>query len=144
MADSIKGPAAPKATEEQLTYAAILNKGMLLGLIAIIATFFVYASGILPPAIPIEDLSKYWTLSAHEYLKAADLHAGWAWLGMLGKGDFINFAGIALLAGVTVACYISIIPIFLRKKDKVYALFAVLEVAILILAASGVLRGGGH
>lgn len=62
---------------------------------------------------------------------------------MLNKGDFLNFLGIAFLAGVTIACYIAVIPVFFRKKDKVYGIFAILEVLLLLLAASGILKTGG-
>jgi len=33
---------------------------------------------------------------------------------------------------------------FLRKKDKVFAIIAILEALVLILAASGLLKTGGH
>lgn len=133
-----------KATEEQLVYAKILNFGMKVGLLAIIITFIVYATGILPPYIPVGDLPKYWGLSVYEYLETTGVHSGWSWLGMLGKGDFLNFLSIAFLAGITVICYIAIIPIFFRKKDRVYVFLAILEVLVLALAASGILKTGGH
>jgi hypothetical protein len=79
-----------------------------------------------------------------EYLEATHIHPGWSWLGMVGKGDFLNFIGIAFLAGVTILCYIRIIPILFRKKDQVYGIIAVIEVLVLALAASGILRAGGH
>ena len=79
-----------------------------------------------------------------QYLAATGIHTGWSWLTMLGKGDFLNFIGIAFLAGVTLACYGAVTPIFFRKKDRVYAWLAVVEVLVLALAASGVLKSGGH
>jgi len=132
------------ATEEQITYAGILDKGMKFGLLLITATFFVYVFGILSPHIPLTSISNYWGLSVHEYLEEAGIHTGWSWLSMLHKGDFLNFAGIAFLSGVTMVCFIGIIPIFFRKGDKVYAAIAVLEVLVLALAASGILKAGGH
>jgi hypothetical protein len=92
----------------------------------------------------VNDLPRYWGLSVHDYLKATGIHPGWTWLGMLGKGDFLNFVGIAFLAGVTILCYIRIIPILFKKKDTVYAILAILEVMVLVLAASGILKAGGH
>jgi hypothetical protein len=133
-----------KATEERLVYAAILDKGMKIGLVALIVTFVVYLTGILSPHIPVEDLPKYWGMPVHEYLKINNIPLGWSWIGMLGKGDFLNFAGIAFLAGVTMICYIRIIPIYLRKKDTVYGIIAILEVLVLAFAASGILKVGGH
>lgn len=133
-----------KATEEQLAYAKLLDLGMKTGIVLIFITFMLYVFGILTPHIPVNDLPKYWSMSVKDYLKATDIHTGWSWLYMLGKGDFVNFLGIAFLSGVTILCYIRIIPIFIKKKDTVYAVFAVIEVLVLVLAASGVLKSGGH
>ena len=133
-----------KATEEQMAYARLLDSGMKIGFIALLVTFAVYMSGILQPAVPLQEVSKYWGLSVHDYLVATGIQPGWAWLRLLNKGDFLNFLGIAFLAGVTVICYIRIIPILLRKKDTVYAILAMVEVLVLCLAASGLLKGGGH
>ena len=132
------------ATEEQLAYAKLLDAGMKLGLLILIVTFIVYLSGILTPHVPVNDLPKFWKMPVHKYLAATGIHPGWAWLGMLGKGDFLNFIGIAFLAGVTLICYVRIIPILLRKKDSIYAVLAVIEVLVLALAASGLLKAGGH
>lgn len=133
-----------QATEEQLIYASILDKGMKLGLLAIVVTFTLYASGVMTPHVPIGDLPKYWSMPVKDYLAATSIHTGWSWLGMLGKGDFVNFIGIALLAGVTIACYIAIMPVFLKKKDKVFFIISLIEVVVLLVASSGILKGGGH
>jgi len=61
---------------------------------------------------------------------------------MLKYGDFINFIGIAMLAGVTILCYAAIVPTLLKNNDKVYAILAVIEVIILSAAASGILAVG--
>jgi hypothetical protein len=49
-----------KATEEQILYANILNKGMLIGLIGLVITFIIYGAGILQPIIPLEKVQHYW------------------------------------------------------------------------------------
>jgi hypothetical protein len=133
-----------KATEEQLAYAKLLDIGMKVGLIMLVITFIVYLVGVLTPHIPVNDLPKYWSMPVKDYLKATDIHTGWSWLAMVGKGDFLNFIGIAFLSAVTIFCYMRIIPILFRKKDTVYAVLALVEVLVLVLAASGILKGGGH
>jgi len=133
-----------KATEEQLAYAKLLDLGMKFGLLMLVITFAIYVSGILTPHVPVGDLPKYWSMPVKEYLKATNIHTGWSWLYMLGKGDFLNFTGIAFLAAVTIFCYIRVIPILFRKKDTVYAVLAIIEVLVLVLAASGLLKSGGH
>ncbi len=131
-----------KATPEQLLYAKILEKGMLLGLLILLITFGLYTFGILDPYIPLDKISGYWSDNVHDYLKHAGIKDGWAWVGMIKYGDFINFVGVAILAGVTIICYAAIVPTLLKNKDVVYAALAVLEVIILSAAASGLLAVG--
>ncbi len=136
--------AAPGIGEEQLAYALVLDRGMKVGLLALVLSFLVYVSGALAPRVPVEELPRYWSLPVKEYLAATGVHPGWAWLGLLGHGDFLNFVGIAFLAGITIACYLAILPVLLRKRDLVFVGIAVLEVLVLALAASGVLNAGAH
>jgi hypothetical protein len=127
---------------EQLLYAAILEKGMYIGLACLIVTFILYVSGIMQPYIPLDKLSEYWKDGVHDYLSEAEIPTGWGWVSMLGYGDFVNFLGIVFLAGATVICYLSIIPLFFKKRDFIYAALALLEVIVLIVAASGVIAVG--
>jgi hypothetical protein len=131
-----------KATPEQLLYAKILEKGMYFGLLILFITFGLYTFGIIDPYIPLDKISEYWSYNVNDYLHHAEIKAGWAWLGMLKYGDFINFIGVAILAGVTIICYAAIVPTLLKSNDKVYAILAVLEVIILSAAASGILAVG--
>jgi hypothetical protein len=137
-----KSTASLEATPEQLLYAKILEWGMYSGLLILFITFALYTFGIMDPYIPMDKISGYWSLNVHEYLGHAGIKAGWAWLGMLKYGDFVNFVGIAMLAGVTIICYAAIVPTLLKNNDKVYAIFAVIEVIILSAAASGILAVG--
>ncbi len=133
-----------KATEEQIAYAKLLDLGMKVGLLSVICTFTVYVVGILEPHVPLRDLPIYWSMPVKQYLAVNSIHPGWSWLGMLGKSDFLNFTGIAFLAGITIFCYIRIIPILFSKKDTIYGVLAIIEVLVLALAASGILKAGGH
>jgi hypothetical protein len=133
-----------KASEEQMAYAGVLNGGMWLGLAILVITFVVYISGILPSFVPIDDLPKYWTMRVHDYNVALNAPTGWHWTALVGKGDYLNFIGIAMLSGLTILCYLVIIPILLRKKDTAYVVLAIVEILVLSLAASGLLKVGGH
>jgi hypothetical protein len=132
------------ASEEQLVYAGVLNIGMWLGLAILVITFFIYLSGALPNFVAIEDLPKYWTMRVHDYNAALNAPTGWQWVMQAGKGDYLNFVGIVMLSGLTILCYLVILPILFRKKDRAYAVIAILEVLVLSLAASGLLKVGGH
>ncbi|NIM52709.1 MAG: hypothetical protein GTO22_26265 [Gemmatimonadales bacterium] len=140
----------PIIDEEQVLYAKILQIGMYIGLALLLLTFALYVSGIVAPSVPVEQLPEYWGMNVHDYLEATNedhLHreepvTGWSWLAVLGNGDYLNFLGIALLSMVTIVCFLGIVPTLVRKKDKAYAIIALLEVAILTLAASGILSVG--
>jgi hypothetical protein len=141
---------AMQASEEQMLYAKWLEKGMLIGLALIVISFGLYVFGIITPVIPLDELSNYWKLPVKEYLAAVNsnfLHmehapTGWAWLKLIGKGDFLNFLPIAILAGITLLCYGAIVPVFLKKREKAYTIMCIVEVLILALAASGLLKAG--
>ncbi|MBI5188958.1 MAG: hypothetical protein HZA07_07865 [Nitrospirae bacterium] len=133
-----------KATGEQIAYANILNIGMFLGLAIIVVTFIIYMLGILSSFIPPQDIPKYWGMKSKDFIHSMGAPTGWAWLAMVGKGDYLNFIGIALLAGLTILCYLVILPILIRKKDTPYVVIAFIEIAVLTLAASGILKSGGH
>jgi hypothetical protein len=135
---------APQATEEQILYADILNKGMLIGLLGLVVTFIIYAAGILTPKIPLSDVQNYWVMPVSEYLAKSGIHAGWAWLGNLGYGDMLTFLPIAFLSLLTIICYLAILPGLMRKKDTAYVVLAIVEVIVLTVAASGILGSGGH
>jgi hypothetical protein len=139
-----------EATEEQLLYANILSKGMLVGLVLLFVTFALYVFGIMKPAVPLDEIAGYWNQPVHDYLVAINtnflhlehLPTGWAWIKLIGKGDFINFIPVAILSGVTIICYGAIVPGLFRRGDKAYAIMAIAEVIILGLAASGLLAVG--
>ncbi len=133
-----------QAGKEQLIYAGVLEKGMLLGMVLLLITYFIYVVGIFKSYIPLTEIPNCWSMNVHEYLGHCKIQTGWSWISMLGYGDFLNFTGIALLAGVTIICFLSIVPVLLRQDDKLYAFFAVLEALILGVAASGILGSGGH
>lgn len=135
---------AQQATEEQILYANILNKGMLVGLIGLVVTFIIYSAGIFEPKIPLEEVQNYWVMPVGDYLQQSGIHAGWAWLGNLGYGDMLNFLPIAFLSLLTIICYLAILPGLMRKKDTPYVVLAVIEIIVLVVAASGVLGSGGH
>lgn len=135
---------APKASEEQILYANLLNKGMLIGLLGLIVTFVLYVTGILAPKIPLEKIQHYWQMSVHSYLEESGIHAGWAWIHNLGYGDMLNFVPIAFLSGLTIFCYMAILPGLMRKKDTPYVILAIVEIVVLCVAASGILGTGGH
>ena len=135
---------APQTPPEQLTYANLLFYGSWGAIAILLITFAVYVSGIFESYIPINEVSQYWSMPVSQYVHEANIPIGWGWAGLLGKGDFLNFIGIVLLAGMTIVCYLVILPSYLKEKDIPYVVLIILEVLVLCLGASGLLGTGGH
>lgn len=131
------------ASAEQTAYADWLFYGCWVGLAIMIVTYTLYISGVISPHVPLEEMPNYWSQPVTLYLSKAGVPTGWGWTSLLDRGDFLNFAGIVLLAGLSIVCYLRVIPAFFRKGDTVMGVIAIAEVLVLILAASG-LGGGAH
>ena len=93
--------------------------------------------------MPLEELPRFWGLPVEEYLTAAGVHSGWGWIEQVTRGDYMNLVGVALLASVSIVCYARLVPVFWKERDPVYLWIVILEIAVLLLAASGVF-GGSH
>lgn len=128
--------------EEQIAYANLLDIGMKLGLAALIVTFVIYLLGFLPNQIPINELPNLWKFSVHEFIEKTNMPTGWGWVKSINKGDYLNFIPLAFLGGLTILCYIRILPIFIKKKDTAYTVLTLLEILILVLAAAGIFKVG--
>ena len=142
MSDQIK--ATGKASPEQITYANMLFYGSWSGLALMAVTYLLYVFGIITPHIPLEKVPLLWSQPVHTYLELGQVPTGWGWAVLLGKGDFLNFLGIVLLAAMTIICYIPLIPAFLKRKEFTFAALALAEILVLRFAASGIVGGGGH
>lgn len=129
---------------EQIQYANILNIGAWAGIVMMIVTYIIYVLGILEPHVDLVTVTKYWHLNVHDYLEVTNSPSGWGWAALLGKGDYLNFLGIAWLAVLTIICYAVLLPGYLKRKDTIYAGIVIAEIAVLTLAASGIVGGGGH
>lgn len=129
-------------TPEQLAYADVLETGLSIGRWLLAATFILYVFGITAPKVPLAALPFNWSLSAAEYSYYVGVGAGWDWIGLVHHGDYMNFIGIALLASVTAACYLRMLPLFLRGRNYSTSAILLLEILVLFLAASGLLAFG--
>lgn len=131
-----------RASREQMAYADLLDLGMKAGLVAMILCFLLYVSGMVAPHVPLEDLPRYWSMPVNEYLAAAKVPAGWGWTSLAGRGDYLNIVPVAFLATVTIACYLRILPMLASRGERIFSAIVVVEVAVLMLAVSGILAGG--
>lgn len=141
----VQRPAPAKAERvslEQKVYADLLDIGMKVGLVMLVISFSLYVLGIVEPHVPLESLPLYWSMPVSEYLRQANVGIGWSWLDLAGKGDFMNFVGIAFLSAVTIVCYVRILPMTVRQGDKVFTAILAVEALVLLLGASGILVAG--
>jgi hypothetical protein len=127
---------------EQLRYALWLDWGARIGLAALVALFFAYATGILEPLVPHERLPEVWQLPATQYVEATAMPTGWHWLSQVQRGDVANMIGIALLAGCSLPALLVVLPLYVRRGERHLAWVGAAEIAVLLLAASGMLTAG--
>jgi len=131
-------------SREQIIYANLLIIGVLAGLIILVTTYAIYVSGILPAHVEISLVPELWGKGVGEYLEITHSPHGWGWVPLLAKGDFLNYIGFALLALMTIFCYLVLVRGYVRQKNWIFTVIAVLEIMVLSVAASGILGSGGH
>ena len=122
----------------ELIYARWLDWGTRIALAVLLVAFFSYLVGMREPWVPLDQLPHVWNLPVRQYLDAISGPRGWGWLALAGKGDFANFAGIALLSLVTLVCYLRLLAGLLSAGRTRYALLAAAQVLVLLAAAAGV------
>ena len=127
---------------EASRYAHLLGGGTRVGVVALLLSFAAYVFGMLPPHVPLEQLPAVWSLPVGEYLKRTNSPTGWGWLALVHKGDFSNLVGISLLAGCSLPALLGLIPLYLNRRDRIYAGICAVVALVLVPAASGILTGG--
>ncbi len=135
---------ALKPSREQIIYANLLIIGVWAGIIILVTTYAIYLTGILPSHIEISVIPEMWGKGVGEFLEITHSPHGWGWVPLLAKGDFLNYIGFALLALMTIVCYLVLVRGYVRQKNWIFATIALLEIIVLSVAASGIVGGGGH
>lgn len=95
------------------------------------------AAQVAPQRLP--DL---WVHPVDRYLELTHSPTGWGWLALLPKGDIAGLLGIAMLSGSSVLCLLALVPLYRARGDTAFVLICLAEVAVVVLAASGLLTGG--
>jgi hypothetical protein len=132
----------PRVAGDQQVYARWLDWGTRIALAALIAAFFAYAFGVAAAAVPLAEVPRFWVLPLERYLALTGSATGWAWVGMLDKGEYQSLAGVVLLCLVTVVCYLRLLALLLARGERLAAAIAGAQVLVLLLAASGLFAGG--
>lgn len=129
---------AQYTTPRRMAYAALLQHCVNIGFIMLLVSFALYATGLLKAHVPLETLPEQWKLPATEFMAVNQLHGGWSWLRLIHRGDYLCYVGLVFLALTTVFCYLRVLPFFLRERKHTLALIVVLEIVVLLSAASGI------
>ncbi|HZQ71553.1 MAG TPA: hypothetical protein VFB08_01445 [Burkholderiales bacterium] len=132
----------PPDDDAQQVYARWLDHGTKLALAVSVIALFLYLSGALAPWVPLESLPRVWSLPVEQFLERTGAPSGWGWIRLAGYSDYLNYAGIALFALVSVPCLLRAIPCFLRRGERLQAALAAAQVLVLAAAASGIFTGG--
>ena len=127
---------------EQLRYAMLLDWGTRIGLVVLVLSFAAYLLGLVEPHVPVSRLPELWSHPVGRYLELTQMPTGWGWLGLMHRGDIMGLVGIVILAGCSLLCLLALVPLYLGRGDKAFAVLCLVEVAVVLLAASGVLTGG--
>lgn len=127
---------------EQQRYATLLSWGSRSGLALLVVSFLAYVFGWIPAHVPVDQMPNVWSLPVGEYLKQTNTPVGWNWILMISYGDFASLVGIAWLSGCSLICLLAVIPIYARRKDKIFVMLCVFALAVQLLAASGMLKAG--
>ena len=130
------------ADPAQERYATWLAWGTRTGFVLLVVIFIGYTTGAVPAHVPVGSLPSLWGLPASEFLARTDISPGWGWLDLAHHGDMMNLVGIAVLASCSVPCLAAVAPLFHARGDRLHAWICVLEIAVILLAASGVLASG--
>ena len=133
---------AEQQQAEALRYAFLLDWGSRGGVLALLLSFSAYVFGILTPHVPLDTLPSLWNLPVNEYLQRTGTPTGWGWLALAHRGDMANLVGIGLLAGCSMAPLLGLAWLYAKRHDHVYAVICAVILAVLVLAASGLLTGG--
>jgi len=127
------------ASEQQL-YARIVYHMNHLGLFVLVVGFVLYLTGMLAPHVPLEDLPKYWSLPLDQYLEKTGAPTGWQWISELGYGDAAPLLGVALLASITIVCYLVLFFKFLQRGIRPLVAITVIELFLMLLSASNLIQ----
>jgi hypothetical protein len=128
---------APRNGDIEKRYAAILHWFVILAFALLLASFVLFGGGVLPSAVPAERVPELWGLSAREYSRETAFPTNWAWVYHLRNSDVLNLASLVLIGAATPICFVPLAVMYLRRRDYAYAIMALLVVAVLVIAATG-------
>ncbi|HQW37245.1 MAG TPA: hypothetical protein PLK52_01915 [Usitatibacteraceae bacterium] len=133
---------APQPAADQARYARLLAIGTHGGLALLVALFAIYMLGVVEPHVAHERLPELWKLPAKRLLEEAGIGGGWGWTALVARADILTLVGIVALAACSVPCLLAIMPVYWASGQRILFAICAFEVAVIALAASGLVSGG--
>jgi hypothetical protein len=131
----------PDQSDPQEVYARWLDVWTHIAFAFAAVALALYLTGALAPFVAPQAVVELWRLPVDQYLARAGAPSGWAWLPLVGRGDYLNLAGVCLFALISLVCCARVIPAFLRRGEPLHAALAAAQVLVLLAAALNLFPG---
>lgn len=119
-------------------YARVLALLSNAGMILLLTTFLLYFIGIVGSSVTPEEITRLWHLDVATFHEVTGSPVGWDWIRDISSGSGITLASLVFLAFSTLICLISLVPIYFGSKDWWYLAIVLAQIAVLVVAASGI------
>ncbi|HWR01294.1 MAG TPA: hypothetical protein VN371_05475 [Chlorobaculum sp.] len=133
------------ADRVQIVYAKTLDYVAHTVIVVMAVGYLLYMTQLLPLSVPIETIAGNWHLSATSMQAKLNLPCGWecfsAPAGIL-HGDVLSYISVIFLSLSTLICLASAVAAFISEKKYLYSTIAILQVLVLLVAASGIMSAG--
>ena len=128
--------------DDQRISAAVLGLAGWGALAVLLVTFVIYlflaqGSHLAPAQAP-----KYWSMPLEQYRQQTGQEMGWGWIARLPGAEVLPNLGMGLLALVPMLGYLALLPDYILRRRLPLVAIVVLELGLMVLAASGIVSGG--
>lgn len=135
-------PGRVSTAEINQVFERVERHGVRWTLALVVVSFFLYVSGWMEAFIPPEKLPGLIGEGLEVFVREHNAPTGWQWLGMLGYSDMLSLGALVVMVGVIFAAYVMVVPVLLRRRDRLYLALVGAQLALFILAGLG--GPGGH
>jgi len=116
-------------------FATLARWGARLALLAMLVSFALYVTGVLPPLVALQRVPGLLYEGSDVFMRQQAMPPGWSWLRHVGRGDLLTLASLVALQLVVMVAYVGAIPLLLRRRDWVYLGLVLLQLLVFALAA---------
>ncbi|ABB22920.1 hypothetical protein [Pelodictyon luteolum] len=132
----------PPVQNEQLAYAGVLDKMSHFGMLFLGGSYAAYVFLLLPQEVTISDMAANWHLKASVMQAKLNAPVGWSFMASpesFLRGEALSYLAIIMICMIPVVCLLVTAPAFFREKRPIFGVIALLQVLILLVAATGML-----